>query len=328
MNGAACPDAAAFRLFLSKPADLLLDLLHPALLLRAQGHAELSVPGRDPEISRPEPDARDSAQEHSVGPVPGQFFGAQDRPGNCSRRIPPLFRRARVGSPSLEPDPEAFRRRLGESLPKDDAPLRITAQVMESIDPADALLPQQIPAKYCPSPDLFARLEDQVDIGGCLCFVQFEGKPAQRRAVAVMPAFVGDARIPRMISERVVFRDRQRVHIRAEGDLPAAVRSFFQRIEPASPVDDLKAGVLDQEIPQPLRGLFFLHGELRMHVQFMAEICDLHKIVFLHAATSLLLDKPFDLRGQMARLPPGVQITSPIESANVLREPAVASRNR
>ena len=289
MNGAACTDSAALRIFLSKPADLLLDLLHPALLLRAQGHAEFGVPGRDPEISRPEPDARDSAQEHSVGLVPGQFFGAQDRPCYCSRRIPPLFRRARVGSPSLEPDPEAFRRRLGESLPEDDAPLRITAQVMESIDPADALLPQQFPAKYCPFPNFFTRLKDQADIGGGLYFVQFEGKPAQRCAVAVMPAFVGDARIPRMIAERVVFRDRQRVHIRAEGDLLLAVFSFFQRVEPVPLIDELKAGVLSQEASQPQRSLFLLHGKLRVHVQFMAEICDLHKIVFVHVITSRVI---------------------------------------
>ena len=49
----------------------LLHVLHVLFRFRAQGHADLPLPGRDPEIPVPEPDSRDGAQAHGLRVIIG-----------------------------------------------------------------------------------------------------------------------------------------------------------------------------------------------------------------------------------------------------------------
>ena len=52
--------------------------------------------------------------------------------------------------------------------------------------------------------------------------------------MAVMPAFVGNAGIPRVIAQGVIFRDRQGVHIRSERDLLTGISPLFKRVKPVA----------------------------------------------------------------------------------------------
>ena len=61
---------------------------------------------------------------------------------------------------------------------------------MECKDFRYSLFFEQISAQQGTLPGLLPRLENQVNIIFCFHLVQFQRKPAQRRAVTVMPAFV------------------------------------------------------------------------------------------------------------------------------------------
>ena len=103
-----------------------------------------------------------------------------------------------MGGLALKADPQAFGCRLRESGSIDNTSFRIAAQVVKCIDLRDALLSDQLPADHCTAAGLLPRLEDEVDVRICIFFfsVEFQCKSAQRCAMAVMPAFVGDAFIP------------------------------------------------------------------------------------------------------------------------------------
>ena len=123
-----------------------------------------------------------------------------------------------MGGLALKADPQAFGCGLRESGSIDNTSFRIAAQVVKCIDLRDALLTDQLPADHCTAAGLLPRLEDEVDVRICIFFfsvefqgivffsvefqgivffsVEFQGKSAQGCAMAVMPAFVGDAFIP------------------------------------------------------------------------------------------------------------------------------------
>ena len=189
---------------MGKSDDLLFDFFHSGLFFGTNGHAELAASGRDSKVACAHAYAGDGAKEHAVRLVPGQFFGLQDDPRDCAGWISPLFRSAGVGGLALKADPQAFGCRLRESGSIDNTSFRIAAQVVKCIDLRDALLTDQLPADHCTAAGLLPRLEDEVDVRICIFFfsvefqgivffsVEFQCKSAQRRAMAVMPAFVGD----------------------------------------------------------------------------------------------------------------------------------------
>ena len=208
MDGEAGLELASCCLLLGKSDDLLFDFFHSGLFFGTKGHAELAASGRDSKVACAHAYAGDGAKEHAVRLVPGQFFGLQDDPRDCAGWISPLFRSAGVGGLALKADPQAFGCRLRESGSIDNTSFRIAAQVVKCIDLRDALLTDQLPADHCTAAGLLPRLEDEVDVRICIFFfsvefqgivffsVEFQGKSAQRCAMAVMPAFVGDAFIP------------------------------------------------------------------------------------------------------------------------------------
>ena len=85
-----------------------------------------------------------------------------------------------------------------------------------------------------------------------------------------------------MIAERFVFRDRQGVHVSPEGYLVFGAFYFTDRVKPVSPVHDLESGVVFQKLSEPRCGFCLLHGEFGIHMQFMAEVCDLLEVFVFH----------------------------------------------
>ena len=60
------PQPCLRRFVPGKAENGLLHVFHIRLGLRAQGHADLPLSGRDPEIPVPEPDSRDCAETHGL----------------------------------------------------------------------------------------------------------------------------------------------------------------------------------------------------------------------------------------------------------------------
>ena len=165
-----------------------------------------------------------------------------------------------MGCLPYKADPKAFRRRLCKPGAIYDTPLRETTQVMKGVYLRDALFPDQLPANDRPAPGLLSRLEYKIYIRFGFFSVQFQSKSTQRRTMAVVPAFVGNACIPRVITQGVILRDRQGIHVRPERDLSSGILRLFDRIKPASTVNNPKTGILDQKAFEPLSGFPLLHG--------------------------------------------------------------------
>ena len=168
-----------------------------------------------------------------------------------------------MGRLPFKTDPKSFRCRLRKPAAIYDTPLRVTTQVVKGEYSRDALFPNQFPAKKRPAPSLLPRLEYKIYIRISFFCVKFQSKSAQRRTMTVMPAFVGNAGIPRVIAQSVIFCDRQSIHIRPKRDLLTGFSPLFKRVKPAPVVSKPVPSVNNPEvsvIPQKRLDPLSLHG--------------------------------------------------------------------
>ncbi len=208
--------------------------------------------------------------------LPHQFLRVQGRARDALRRIHAFFRRSGVRSPPVKTDRQPLGRRLGQASPVYDRPLRVPAQVVESVHFGNVFLLKELHALLPARADLLRRLKYQIDISARLRGIQRQRKGAERRAMAVVAAFVGDALMDKCIRERHVrLTDRQRIHIRPEGDtVGMRIRPLLHRVEPSFPLRDLQPGILSQELHQTGNGPRLVPGQFRVVMEIMAEVPD------------------------------------------------------
>ena len=214
----------------------------------------------------------------------GSHLRHQGRQGEG--RVVPLLRLAGVGPTARHADGEPPGRALAQAVPKDHAALRIAAQVVEGVDLRDVPLRQQGRRSGPSLSRLLRLLEDQVDGPGALHGLQLQGQATEGGAVPVVAALVRDARTLRRMGERDGLRDRQGVHVRAEGDgrRPLPVSGG---VEPPAAVHHRKRRVRPDEVHQaPLRPAL-VHRELRVRVQLVAQLHNLLQVLPVHFVASL-----------------------------------------
>ena len=163
-----------------------------------------------------------------------------------ARRTESVFRLAGMRRLSVKIQSQSAGRALCQSSPADNAVFRISAEIVDRIYGRTACIRQKFGAFPAALSGLLCVLEKKADVDGWLFLPDFQGKSRKGRAVAVMAAFVADARMQGrvILRNRVAFRDGERVHIGAESDHGSAgIRSMIQRAEPVPVFADFQPGI-------------------------------------------------------------------------------------
>jgi hypothetical protein len=137
----------------------------------------------------------------------------------------------------------------------------------------------------------FRVLEYKIDIFIRPFPVNFHGKPGQTRAVAVMAAFMGNPGELGAIGQGYGFVYWQGIKICPEGNGWFVRAGPVHRVKPGPPVNHIKGGMLLKKINQPLLRPYFLTGQLRMLMQFMAERYRKFQIIFIHIVSSFSISQ-------------------------------------
>ena len=104
-----------------------------------------------------------------------------------------------------------------------------------------------------------------------------QSQRAQRCRMPIMPAFMRHARALRTIRRFNFVLNRQRVKIRPKCNRRRIACAAIQRVKIMPAVKQFQARMVAQKIHQPLLRPHFLPRQLRMRVQFMAQLgCQRH----------------------------------------------------
>ena len=195
-----------------------------------------------------------------------------------------------MGLTAAEGDGQAFRGGLGQAAAVDHRPLRVAAQIVEGVDFADALFPEQLRTSPGALANLLRRLEDEIHGAGKGQLVQLQRQTAQRGAVTIVAALVGDAGAEGAMGQGDALVDGQSVRVRPEGNGGfGGGGCLLHRVKPAIPVHDGQGGVLPQKGLEPRHGALLPAGQLRMSVQLVAQSGDFCQIDLIHVANPPLL---------------------------------------
>ena len=151
-----------------------------------------------------------------------------------------------------------------QELKKQHLILRISRNIMYSIDFSNTALIDQATAKAGSLPRLFSRLKDQIDTPARSDPLQFQCKSDQYRAMTIMPA--------KMSGAAVLTDDRIIICPKCNGI--RCILPLIIRVKPRAAVHDLKAGVTAKKVHKQLFRFHFFHRRLRNIVKRSPEFFD------------------------------------------------------